>query len=176
MTLLVLKEQTSLLQIAGCHDGRPGTTSFLRKSMGRSRIQTSPQLATGSETFFLAFCNHLRRKTSSTLTKPASISTVIQRGVIVAKGSNLSGKKNPKERVIALLYANMCGTEKRPLLVFRKSKQQRCFPKDLTRLPVDYNSSKNAWMTGSILAHGFRSGIEVFDLRNELCVCWRITA
>ena len=70
------QEQTSLLQMAGCPDGRPVTTSYLRKSMGRSRIRTSPQLATGSETFFTTFCDHLR-KTSSTLTKPASTSAVI---------------------------------------------------------------------------------------------------
>ena len=40
VSLLVLREQIALLQMAGCPDGRPGTTSFL-KSMGRSRMRTS---------------------------------------------------------------------------------------------------------------------------------------
>ena len=53
----------------------------------------------------------------------------------------------------------MCGTEKRPLFVIGKSKQPRCFPKDLTRLPVDYDNSKNAWMTCSI----FKTWLQKWD-------------
>ena len=32
--------------------------------------------------------------------------------------------------------------------VIGKYKKPRCFPKNLTNLPVLYSSSKNAWMTG----------------------------
>ena len=44
----------------------------------------------------------------------------------------------------------MSGTEKYPLLVVGKSKKPRCFPTDPKYLPVDYDHSKNAWMTGNI--------------------------
>ncbi|RXM29614.1 Tigger transposable element-derived protein 4 [Acipenser ruthenus] len=66
------------------------------------------------------------------------------------KGEELAGSKKTKERITALFCANMLGSEKRPLLIIGKGKQLRCFPKDLNRLPVDYASSKKAWMTGQI--------------------------
>ena len=34
VSLLVLREQIALLQMVGCPDGRPGTTSFLKKEVG----------------------------------------------------------------------------------------------------------------------------------------------
>ena len=69
-----------------------------------------------------------------------------------AKGSDLAGGKKAKETITALLSTNMCGTQKRLLFVIGKSKEPHCFPKDLTRLPVDYNNSKTTWITGSVFS------------------------
>lgn len=62
----------------------------------------------------------------------------------------LSGGKKAKERVTVLVCANMSGTEKRKLMVIRKSKRPRSFPRDLSSLPVSYTNSANAWMTGTL--------------------------
>ena len=66
------------------------------------------------------------------------------------KGDELPGGKKVKDRVTVMLCANMSGSEKIPLLVIGKSKRPRSFPKDLSKLPVQYQTSKNAWMTGYI--------------------------
>ena len=63
------------------------------------------------------------------------------------KGFNLTGGKKAMNRITALLCSNMLGTEKRPLLVIGKSKRPCSFPKNLQNLPVEYDSSKKAWMT-----------------------------
>lgn len=57
------------------------------------------------------------------------------------KVSVLVGGKKAKDRIIVLLCANMSGSDKCPQFVIGKSKQPHCFPKDLSRLPVDYDSS-----------------------------------
>ena len=68
----------------------------------------------------------------------------------ILKGSELPGGKKAKERITAMPCANMTGTEKRPLMIIGNSKRPRSFPNDLTKLPVSYTNSKNAWMTGEI--------------------------
>ena len=64
------------------------------------------------------------------------------------RGDELLGGKKAMERITTLVCANMSGTEKRPLFIIGKSRQPRCFPRDPSRIPVDYGHSKNAWMTG----------------------------
>lgn len=71
------------------------------------------------------------------------------RGYVEAK-EKADGGKQPKDRLTILVCANMDGSEKRPLLVIGKAKRPRCFPKDLSKLPVTWESSKNAWMTASL--------------------------
>lgn len=55
------------------------------------------------------------------------------------------GKKN-KERITAMVCANMSGTNKLPLLVIGRASNPRCF-KHVKSLPVEYYSNKKAWMT-----------------------------
>lgn len=70
----------------------------------------------------------------------------------VYKDIKLSGGKRQKDRLTVLVCANMSGTDKRKLLVIGKSKQPRGFPSDLSKLPVIYKNSTNAWMTSDIFA------------------------
>ncbi|GFR90204.1 tigger transposable element-derived protein 3-like [Elysia marginata] len=65
-----------------------------------------------------------------------------------SKSTELTGGKTAMERITLLLCANMTGEEKLPVFVIGKSKQPRSFPKDLSKLPVRYRNSANAWMTG----------------------------
>lgn len=44
----------------------------------------------------------------------------------------------------------MNGSERRRLLLIGKYRKPRCFPSDLTRLPVTYTNNKTAWMTSTI--------------------------
>ena len=44
----------------------------------------------------------------------------------------------------------MDGTDKLPLLMIGKSKCTRCFPKNLSTLPLTYRNSSNAWMRSLI--------------------------
>ncbi|XP_062597709.1 tigger transposable element-derived protein 6-like [Saccostrea cucullata] len=60
------------------------------------------------------------------------------------------GKKN-KERLTAMVCANMEGTDRLPLLVIGKSANPRCF-KNVRSLPVEYNTNKKAWMTVDIFS------------------------
>ena len=75
------------------------------------------------------------------------------------KNDKLCGGKKAKDRITVLVCANMAGDEKCPLLVIGKSKKPRCFPKNLTNLPVLYRSSKNAWMTAGL----FCEWLELWD-------------
>lgn len=65
------------------------------------------------------------------------------------KGEKCVGGKLSKNRLTALICSNMTGTDKKKLLVIGKSKNPRCF-KHVKKLPVDYDNSKNAWMTSNI--------------------------
>ncbi len=49
-----------------------------------------------------------------------------------------------------LVTVNMDSTEKKKLLVVGKSAHRRGFPRDFTTLPVQYESTKKAWMTGTL--------------------------
>lgn len=65
------------------------------------------------------------------------------------KGEKCVGGKLSKNRLTALVCANMSGTDKKKLLVIGKSKNPRCF-KNVKALPVDYDHSRKAWMTSDI--------------------------
>ena len=59
------------------------------------------------------------------------------------------GGKKSKERLTALVCANMSGNDKLPLLIIGKSANPRCF-KNKKTLPTPYTSNKKAWMTSEI--------------------------
>lgn len=73
------------------------------------------------------------------------------------KGVELSGGKKQKDRVTVLVCTNMSGSDKRKLLVIGKSKQPRGFPSNLSKLPVVYRHSANAWMTSQIFTEYLQS-------------------
>ena len=66
----------------------------------------------------------------------------------------LSGKQS-KDRITVLVGSNSDGSEKLPLLVIGKSKSPRCF-KYVRSLPVEYTSSKKAWMNSQIFESWLR--------------------
>ena len=63
---------------------------------------------------------------------------------------NPTGLKMSKDRVTGLIYTNMDGSDKRRITLVGKSQRPRCFPKDLTKLPLRYYNSANAWITGAL--------------------------
>ena len=65
------------------------------------------------------------------------------------KGDTAHGMKQSKERLTAMVCANMDGSDKVPLLVIGKSAKPRCF-KNQQSIPVDYKANKCAWMTSQI--------------------------
>ena len=67
------------------------------------------------------------------------------------KGEQCSGGKKSKERITVLVCANMTGTEKLPLLVIGKFAKQRCF-KNVSRLPVQYEANRKAWMISDLFS------------------------
>ena len=68
------------------------------------------------------------------------------------------GGKQSKERITALVCANMSGTDKVPLFVLGKAANPRCF-KNVKSLPTQYDSNAKAWMTGEI----FTKWVTKFD-------------
>ena len=77
----------------------------------------------------------------------------------MTEGDTGNGSKTAKERVTVLVCASMTG-EKMPLLLLGKSKKPRCF-RGVARLPVEYDSNRNAWMT----ATAFARWVERWDRR-----------
>jgi len=59
------------------------------------------------------------------------------------KGNSCHGGKQSKERVTAMVCANMDRSEKLPLLVIGKLERPRCF-KNVKMLPVTYTFNKKA--------------------------------
>ncbi|XP_033739299.1 tigger transposable element-derived protein 6-like [Pecten maximus] len=56
------------------------------------------------------------------------------------KGTDCHGGKRSKERLTALVCANMTGTEKLPLFIIGKSIKPRCF-KNVSSLPTEYTAN-----------------------------------
>ena len=72
-------------------------------------------------------------------------------GTLSFSTDRLSGRKKAKERVTALVCANMDGSDKHPLLVIGKSKMPHCF-RNVAQLATSYMSSSNAWMTSILFS------------------------
>jgi transposase-like protein len=68
------------------------------------------------------------------------------------KGVQCHGGKQSKERLTALVTANMSGSQKLPLLVIGKSAKPRCF-KNVKTLPTEYVANKKAWMTSELFSN-----------------------
>ncbi|XP_053885320.1 major centromere autoantigen B [Malaclemys terrapin pileata] len=81
------------------------------------------------------------------------------------KNEKQEGGKASKDRVTVLVCANMDGSDKRPLVMIGTSKRPRCFPVDFRKLPLNYVSSANAWMTGEI----FIKWLKKWDRQ----LCWQ---
>ena len=90
-------------------------------------------------------------------------------GTMCFKDEKLSGVKKAKERLTALLTANMNGSDKRKHFVIGKSAKPRCF-KGVKSLPVVHKANKNAWMTAQL----FEDWLKDFDRemdKNNRKVC-----
>ena len=62
------------------------------------------------------------------------------------------GGKQSKDRLTALVCANMSGTDKLPMFVIGKSQNAPCF-KNVKSLPTEYVANKKAWMTSEIFTN-----------------------
>ena len=60
------------------------------------------------------------------------------------------------DRITLMCCTNMDGSTKRLLLVFVKSRNPCCFPKDHSKLPVVYRNSMNALMTAALFKEWLR--------------------
>ena len=67
------------------------------------------------------------------------------------KGSLCKGGKKAKQRLTITLVANAAGGKESAIAIWKAGKP-RCFKSvDMSKLPVQYFSQSNAWMTGEIL-------------------------
>ena len=71
------------------------------------------------------------------------------------KAVDCHGGKKSKDRLTALVCANMSGNDKLPLLIIGKYARPRCF-KNIKTLPTLYTSNKKAWMTSEIFSDWLR--------------------
>lgn len=74
---------------------------------------------------------------------------------VSANEKSAAGHKKSKERLTAMLCANAAATHKLKPLMIGKSRKPRCF-KNFEN-PLDYNNSRNAWMTLNIFKHWFNT-------------------
>ncbi|GFR87888.1 tigger transposable element-derived protein 4 [Elysia marginata] len=89
-----------------------------------------------------------------------------------SKSTELTGGKKAMERITLLLCANMTGEEKLPVFVIGKPKQPRSFPKDLSKLPVRYRNSANAWMTGFLFKEWLYEWDNKQKSKTDAFFCW----
>jgi len=82
-----------------------------------------------------------------------------ERGLALKRDKNANrGHKIIKDRVTLLLTCNRAGDHKLKPLLIGKFKNPRCFHHlNRDKLPVIYDNSKNAWMTGAIFKEWFHS-------------------
>jgi hypothetical protein len=66
--------------------------------------------------------------------------------IICFKGNSCDGSRQSKERLTAMVHANINGSEKLPLLVIGIFERPRCF-KNAKTLPMTYAFNKKAWIT-----------------------------
>ena len=65
----------------------------------------------------------------------------------------------------------MDGSDKRRLTLVGKSMRPRCFPKDLSKLPLRYYNSSNAWMTGALFEKDLLEWDRELRLANRKILC-----
>ncbi|XP_055527272.1 jerky protein homolog-like [Wyeomyia smithii] len=87
--------------------------------------------------------------------------------LVHAKETTAPGLKMAKDRITFMPCANATGTHKLRMLVIGKSKNPRAFKN--VQIPVDYASSKNAWMTREIFQKWFHESFvpNVRDFSNR---------
>jgi len=73
--------------------------------------------------------------------------------LVHVKETSAPGRKTSKERVTFLICANGDGSHKLKMMVIGKAKNPRAF-KDIY-IPVEYHSTKNAWMTSALFVQWF---------------------
>ena len=74
--------------------------------------------------------------------------------------------KEAKERMTAIVAANMSDSEKLPLMVIGKSLKPRCL-NNVKNLPVEYKANKKAWMTSTIFETWLRKLDRKFFLQGR---------
>ena len=92
---------------------------------------------------------NMQRMKYSMPTKPAFLNKCLPGSSLALKGEKCTRGKKAKERVIALVTANMSGTEKLTLIAIGNSLKPRCL-KNVRNLPVEYTVNKNSWMMSVI--------------------------
>lgn len=92
------------------------------------------------------------------------------RTLVHAREKTAPGRKISKERVTFLAGANGDGSHKLKMMVIGKSKNPRAF-KNCT-IPVEYHSTKNAWMTSALFVKWFRESfvkqVRIFQTSHNL--------
>ncbi|KAI6658851.1 Tigger transposable element-derived protein 4-like isoform X4 [Oopsacas minuta] len=127
-----------------------------KQEQGKNKMLVLKGLKIGRALFLLQSWMILLQKTYLIRTRRGCISDVFLIKGYSIKGTDLPGGKKAKDRITVMLCANMSGTEKYPLLAIGMSKQPRSLPKDLSKLPIRYEATKNAWMTGFIFEKWIR--------------------
>lgn len=73
--------------------------------------------------------------------------------LVHSKETSATGHKVAKDRITFMPCANASGSNKLPMLMIGKSKKPRAFKN--IQLPLQYDASKNAWMTRNIFQSWF---------------------
>jgi transposase-like protein len=82
--------------------------------------------------------------------------TVPEKTLALPTERNVKGYKVIKDRITLLFCCNWAGSHKTTPLMIGKFAKPRCFHHlNMARLPVLYQNSKNAWMTGTIFSQWF---------------------
>ena len=123
--------------------------SSTRERMGRRTMMLSRVPRRGHRPFFVILLRDFEPRNIYNAGETGIYYRALPDGILTFSTDHLSGSKKAKDRITALVAVNMDGSDKRLLLIVRKSRQLQCFM-GVQQLPLPYSNNKNAWMTGDL--------------------------
>lgn len=157
-----------------------GWVNKFKKRYGIRHLKVSGEKLSSDPTVVKPFLQQLSEKIRELNLQPNQIYNADEsalfwkllpdRTLVHAREKAAPGRKTSKERVTFLACANGDGEHKLKMMVIGKSKNPRAF-KNCT-LPVEYHSTKKAWMTSALFVKWFHESfvkqVRVFQESNNL--------
>ena len=140
-----------------------GWLTNFKKRVGIRSLRVSGEKLSNGQEAVAPFITKLNDKIKELCLLPCQIYNADESGLfwkmlpdrtlVHAREKSAPGRKISKEKITFLVCSNADGRHKLNLLVIRKAQRPRCFKN--VQIPVEYRSTKKAWMTSAFISNGF---------------------